>query len=200
MRLIIIEGNISAGKSTLTENLAKELNARPFFEPVKTNPYLELFYKDPERYALPMQFYLMSNRFKAHKEAIDHIWKTGQTCIFDRSIYGDFVFAKKNEMDGNMSELDFENYTKMRNVMWNYLMIPHITIYLKTDPTQLKERILARGRECEKAITEDYLGGLDSLYNELIYYLQGEGSNVVKIDWNEFKPTSHVLEKMGEYL
>ena len=113
MKMIIIEGNIGAGKSTLTKQLAEKLNARAFYEPVESNPYLEDFYKDPKKYALPMQFYLMSVRYEMHQQGIEHTWRTGQTCIFDRSIYGDYVFAKKNWLDGNMSDLDFENYNKM---------------------------------------------------------------------------------------
>jgi len=122
MRLIIIEGGIAAGKTTLTNQLAEHYDAKPFFEPVETNPYLELYYKDPEKYALPMQFFLMSNRYALHMEAIEHIWKSKQMCIFDRSIYGDFVFAKRNWLDGNMSKLDFDNYNKMRDVMFRNVM------------------------------------------------------------------------------
>jgi len=87
MKMIIIEGNIGAGKSTLTKQLSEALNAKPFYEPVETNPYLEKYYLDPKQFALPMQFYLMSNRYELHQEGIKHIWKTQQSCLFDRSIY-----------------------------------------------------------------------------------------------------------------
>jgi deoxyadenosine/deoxycytidine kinase len=53
--LIIIEGNISAGKSTLTRELAEALNYRVFLEPTSTNPFLADFYRDPKKYALRMQ-------------------------------------------------------------------------------------------------------------------------------------------------
>ena len=43
-RIIIGEGNISAGKSTLCRELARELGYELFMEPVVTNPYLELYY------------------------------------------------------------------------------------------------------------------------------------------------------------
>ena len=42
--LIILEGNISAGKTTLAKDLAKRLDIKVFLEPTLTNPYLELFY------------------------------------------------------------------------------------------------------------------------------------------------------------
>jgi NADH dehydrogenase (ubiquinone) 1 alpha subcomplex subunit 10 len=57
--LVIIEGNISAGKSTLTRDLAAALGYRVFLEPTTTNPYLADFYRDPKRFALKMQIYLL---------------------------------------------------------------------------------------------------------------------------------------------
>jgi deoxyadenosine/deoxycytidine kinase len=59
MALIIVEGNISAGKSTLCTNLGEFLNFKVFFEPVTNNPYLSLFYKEPKKYAMKMQLWLL---------------------------------------------------------------------------------------------------------------------------------------------
>ena len=72
-QLIIIEGLIGVGKSTLAVKLAKQLNYHLIKEPVIDNPYLEKFYADPKRYALEMQFWLMSKRFAMHQEAISLI-------------------------------------------------------------------------------------------------------------------------------
>src|SRR5277367_3948639 len=94
--LIIVEGNIGAGKSSITKAIAEKLKAHAMYEPVESNPYLDDFYKDQKRWALEMQYWLMAKRFKMHEEAIEHIMTTGQAVIMDRSIYGDAVFAKKN--------------------------------------------------------------------------------------------------------
>ena len=200
MNMIIIEGNIGAGKSTLTKKLSQAMNARAFYEPVEANPYLEKFYKDPEQYALSMQFYLMSVRYEMHLEGIQYIWRTGQPVIYDRSIYGDYVFAKKNWLDGNMSDLDFENYNKMRKVMYKSLMVPHITLYLKNDPQTTQENIQMRNRDCENTISMDYLRGLSDLYKEFTAEMRGLGSHVIELDWNEFKSTDYVMEQMSEVL
>ena len=198
MKMIIVEGNIGAGKSTLTKKLSEALGARPFFEPVESNPYLDSFYKDPKTYALPMQFYLMSVRYEMHREGVESIWRTGQYCIYDRSIYGDYVFAKKNWLDGNMTDLDFENYNKMRDVMLKSLMVPHITLYLKNDPEATLKNIKARNRGCEADIPMAYLKGLNDLYKEFAADMKQKGSQVVELDWNEFRSTDYVLEAMGE--
>ena len=43
-QLIILEGNISAGKTSLARDLEKLLDYQIFLEPTVTNPYLEKFY------------------------------------------------------------------------------------------------------------------------------------------------------------
>ncbi|MCB9026726.1 MAG: deoxynucleoside kinase [Bdellovibrionaceae bacterium] len=200
MKMIIVEGNIGAGKTTLTKNLAKIINAKLFLEPVETNPYLQKYYDDPKTYALPMQFFLMSTRYDMHRQGIEHTWRTGQTCIFDRSIFGDYVFAKKNWLDGNMSDLDFHNYNQMRRVMFKTLMTPHLTIFLKNDPKVTYKNIVSRSRDCENKIPLEYLQGLHDLYQELIVEMQKIGSVVIEIDWNEFKPLDYVLDQIKEHL
>ncbi|MCB0392602.1 MAG: deoxynucleoside kinase [Bdellovibrionales bacterium] len=200
MKMIIIEGNIGAGKTTLTKNLAKELNAKLFLEPVESNPYLDSYYKDPKKYALPMQFYLMSTRYEMHRQGIEHIWRTGQICIYDRSIFGDFVFAKKNWLDGNMSDLDFHNYNQMRRVMFKTLMTPHLTIFLKNDPEITHKNISMRSRDCESEIPLTYLQGLHELYGDFVEDMKKIGSIVVDIDWNEFKTTEYVLDQIKNHL
>lgn len=62
-RLIIVEGNISAGKSTLCRMLSDELNFALFLEPTIENPFLDKFYKEPRKFALPMQLWLLKQRY-----------------------------------------------------------------------------------------------------------------------------------------
>lgn len=197
MRLICIEGNIGAGKSTLTGQLAEHMRAKAFYEPVGDNPFLERFYRDPKRYALDMQFWLMSRRFEQHEQAIRHIWQTGQSVIMDRSIYGDWVFAKKNWLDGNIDDVGYESYLHHREVMNRYLLAPHVVLYLDCKPEQCLTRIGDRGRSCEKTIPISYLQGLDDLHRELLIEMRKRGSKVVPLDWNEFKfnfEISHIAQ------
>ena len=67
-----ISGLIGAGKTTLAEALAKELNLPVFYEPVTNNEYLKDFYTDMKRYAFPMQIYLLNKRFKQQQQIV---WK-----------------------------------------------------------------------------------------------------------------------------
>lgn len=192
--MIIVEGLIGVGKSTLTTNLGKALNFKIFKEPVEENPYLENYYKNPKRYALEMQFWLMSRRFEMHQEAIEFIWKTGKGVIMDRSIYGDAIFAKQNVVDGNISKVGYDNYMKMRDVMFRFLMVPQVTLFLQASPKTCQKRIAARDRNCEQKIPLPYLDGLDLQYKNLLSELSDKGSNIEVLDWEKFKTTEEVLE------
>lgn len=197
-QLIIIEGLIGVGKSTLAEKLADVLNYNLVKEPVLDNPYLDKFYKDPKRYALEMQFWLMSKRFSMHQEAIQSIWQTGQGVIMDRSIYGDNIFAQQNYDDDNIDKPGIENYENMRDIMLKYLMIPHITIFLNASTKTCIDRIKQRNRTCEVTVQESYLTGLQEHYKKLLTDLEKNGSNIINLNWENFLPTSTVLQKLKQ--
>jgi deoxyadenosine/deoxycytidine kinase len=98
-----------------------------------------------------------------------------------------------------MSDLDFENYNKMRRVMFKSLMVPHVTLYLKNSPERTLQNINSRSRGCESSIPLEYLKGLHDLYRELTVEMDARGSKVLEIDWNEFRPVDDVLEKLKEF-
>ena len=197
MQLITVEGNIGTGKSTLAHQIAEALDFSLMKEPVEENPYLNDFYKDPKGLAFKMQFWLLHTRFRQHKSSVDHIWKTGQGVVQDRSIYGDQMFAHQHYLAGNMSLLDYETYLAHREMTNAQLLAPHVCIFLEADPARSLERIRTRGRPFEQDIPLAYLQGLQERHAELMVDMKRRGSNVVRIDWNEFKPVEEVVQMIG---
>ena len=61
---IVIEGLIGVGKTSLARLLESEWGARLVLEPAATNPFLESFYRDPDRYGLPVQIYYLLERWR----------------------------------------------------------------------------------------------------------------------------------------
>ena len=51
---IVIEGNIGAGKTSLSRMIAEEYNAKIILERFADNSFLPKFYKDPDKYAFPL--------------------------------------------------------------------------------------------------------------------------------------------------
>ncbi|MFC2113048.1 deoxynucleoside kinase, partial [Bacteroidota bacterium] len=52
---LVIEGNIGAGKTSLSSIIAEKYNARLILEQFAENPFLPKFYKDPERFSFPLE-------------------------------------------------------------------------------------------------------------------------------------------------
>lgn len=197
----MIEGNVGAGKSTLAKALHKRiLNSKLFMEPVEENPYLQLFYKDPERWALEMQYFLFGARYKMHIEAIDYTWETFQTCIFDRSIYGDAVFEENLYLSGLITETGHRSYRSFADVVLKGRgqLVPHMMIYLSVSPEECMRRIKGeRKRDCEKGISLDYLKGLNDGYFRLISRMKDLGTKVIELNWENYGDVDQVVEDLG---
>jgi len=61
--VITIAGTVGVGKSTMTRALAEALKFRTSFEKVDTNPYLDKFYDDFEKWSFHLQVYFLAERF-----------------------------------------------------------------------------------------------------------------------------------------
>ena len=77
-KIVLVEGNIGIGKTTLCRELSERLKYKPFFEPATENPYLEKFYSNPKKYALQLQLWIFNQRCHTYVDALKHIVKTGE--------------------------------------------------------------------------------------------------------------------------
>eukprot|EP00761_Pharyngomonas_kirbyi_P002558 gb/GECH01002562.1/.p1 GENE.gb/GECH01002562.1/~~gb/GECH01002562.1/.p1 ORF type:complete len:284 (+),score=75.65 gb/GECH01002562.1/:1-852(+) len=195
--IIIVEGNISAGKSTLARGLGELTGFKVFYEPTETNPFLDKFYEDPKKYALEMQLWLLRIRFRIYIEAVNYIVKENCGVILDRSIYSDSVFAEKNFIDGNIDDEGYEYYKQLRSEMLKLVPSPRFAIYLDSSPKVCYNRVHnIRGRGCESSIKLEYLEGLDQCYQNLLQDICNLGTQSMRYDWNQFGNISRVLRDM----
>src|ERR1700709_1852653 len=162
---IAIVGNIGAGKSTLSELLAKQYGFEPLYEAVDNNPYLEDFYSDMKRWSFNLQIYFLNSRYR---QIID-IQSSGQDIIQDRTIYEDaYIFAENLHDMGLMTTRDYENYQAMFDNITEFIKPPDLLIYLKASVPTLVSNIQRRGREYESGIRLDYLSKLNEKYEKWI--------------------------------
>ena len=162
-RLILVAGNIGAGKTSLTERIGDRLGWQTAYESVADNPYLADFYGDMRQWAFHLQVFFLGHRAEQHLE----LAQSPGSAIADRSIYEDaHIFARALYHMGNVSERDYHSYRRLFDLVVNGLPRPDLLLYLKAPVSLLLERIRQRGREAEAGITTEYLSLLDSFYDE----------------------------------
>ncbi|EFA86673.1 deoxyguanosine kinase [Heterostelium album PN500] len=196
-KIIILEGNISAGKTFLSTRLGELLNYKVFLEPTTTNPYLQSFYENPKKYALDMQLWLLNQRFKTYLLALEYSLVNDSGVVLDRSVFSDWVFAENCRKEGLISSDGFTQYTTIRNKMISQIPIPNITVYLDVTPEQCLNRIQTlRKREFEQSIPLSYLQGLDGCYKSFLEEIKSKGSNVVTVDWSKFAEIDTIIKEI----
>ncbi|GAB1455733.1 MAG: deoxynucleoside kinase [Spirochaetia bacterium] len=189
-KYLVLAGNIGAGKSTLVGLLAKRLGYRPYYEPVAENPYLEEFYADMERWAFNSQVFFLTHRLRSHRAMMDDPYSVVQ----DRSLYEDAeVFARNLYERGSMSARDWATYKELYHTLISILPSPDLVVYLKASVPTLKARIAKRGRDFEASIPEEYLSGLNGLYDEWVEGFELSPVLVVPCDRLDFVAESKDL-------
>lgn len=187
---IAVAGNIGAGKTTLTELLAKHYKWIPHFEDVDHNPYLNDFYEDMPRWSFQLQIYFLNSRLNQLIE----IRKGSETIIQDRTIYEDaYIFAPNLHEMSLMSKRDYDNYAKFFQTLKTMVQPPDLLIYLQASVPTLVGQIQSRGREYEENIRLDYLRRLNEYYNKWIQEYKEGPLLVVNVDDNRFNKNEEDL-------
>jgi deoxyadenosine/deoxycytidine kinase len=162
-RLVIVAGNIGAGKTSLAERLCERMGWRCAFESVSDNPYLADFYKDMREWSFHLQIFFLGHRAEQYLQ----MTKEPQSVIFDRTIYEDeYIFARALHHMGNVDERDYLSYRRVFDLITSQLPPPDLLIYLKAPVQVLMNRIHSRARSIETGITEEYLSLLESFYDD----------------------------------
>ncbi|WP_010179769.1 deoxynucleoside kinase [Aquimarina agarilytica] len=198
---IAVAGNIGAGKTSLTELLAKHFKWTPLYEDVLENPYLEDFYNTMDRWSFNLQVYFLNSRFR---QILD-IRASGKPTIQDRSIYEDaYIFAPNLHAMGLMANRDFENYRSLFDLMESVVEKPDLLIYLRSSIPNLVKQIHNRGRDYESSISIDYLSKLNERYEDWIKGYDKGNLLIIDVDnldfVNEPEDLGEVVHKINAKL
>ncbi len=162
-RLVVVAGNIGAGKTSLTERIGARLGWKTAFESVADNPYLPDFYTDMRAWSFHLQIFFLGHRANQYLDMA----RLPQSVILDRSIYEDaYIFARALHHMGNLNERDYFSYRRVFDQVVTGLPAPDLLIYLKAPIPVLMDRIHQRGREIESGISEEYMLLLESFYDD----------------------------------
>ena len=191
---IAVAGNIGSGKTTLTNHLSKHYGWKANYEDVDTNPYLNNFYEDMQRWSFNLQIFFLNSRFR---QVVD-IRKSGKDVIQDRTIYEDaYIFAPNLHSMGLMSTRDFENYSTLFELMASFLQAPDLLIYLRASVPTLVKQIQKRGRDYENSIRLDYLKRLNERYEAWITTYNAGKLLIIDVDTINF---SEKAEDLGSII
>jgi deoxyadenosine/deoxycytidine kinase len=163
--LILVAGNIGAGKTSLAERLGERLGWHTAYESVDDNPYLHDFYADMRAWSFHLQVFFLGHRAAQHAG----LSALPQSAIIDRSIYEDaHIFARALHTLGNMTDRDYRAYRSLYTLVVAKLPRPDLLIYIDANVATLRARISKRARDMEAGISDDYLSLLASYYHDWI--------------------------------
>jgi deoxyadenosine/deoxycytidine kinase len=160
---ITVEGNIGAGKTTLSHLLAKHYNARLVLEEFADNPFLAKFYEQPKQYAFPVELFFMAERYKQLKDMVQSKDLFQSITVSDYLFTKCLLFAKVN-----LPEEEFRLYQKLFDIIQQQLVFPDIIIYLHAPVQKLQQNIRKRNRSYELNIPDAYLFSLQETYTSYI--------------------------------
>lgn len=201
---VCVLGVIGSGKTTFAQALQKAIIAKygrceGLWEPVEGNPLLPLYYKDPHRYALSMQIYMLNRRLEQQRVAQD-LALMGVSSVQDSSLFGDSCFVEMLRKDGILSPEEVDVYSQLFVNMSRDVMYPSLVVYLNCDSEVAKSRIMKRGRECEKGIPVEYLAKLKAELDVLVAEF-GNYTHVHTLDANpDLTPEQIEEEARGELM
>lgn len=179
MRFLVIEGNIGAGKTSLAEMLAHDLNGKLIAEQFEENPFLPGFYENPERYSFTLELSFLASRYNQMKKDVLN------PDLFHSLLIADYHFSKTAIFAQNTLKKDeYLLFRQLFNMASDTFPNPDLYVYLHMDTKRLLENIKKRGREYEKHISGEYL---DKISEGYFSFLKGISSfPVLILDVNKF--------------
>ncbi len=162
-KYVVVEGPIGVGKTTLASKIAARFEAQTLLEEPAENPFLERFYKDSARYALPAQMCFLFQR-------VNQLRAMARADLFNARVVSDFLLDK----DPLFARLTLDNdeldlYHQLYEHVQPQAPTPDLVVYLQASPETLIDRVRKRGVSIESGISEPYLNRLCESYSRFFH-------------------------------
>jgi len=160
---IVIEGNIGAGKTSLSTRMASELNASLILEQFEENSFLPKFYEDPARYSFPLELSFLADRYQQLKNHFNKPDLFKSSTLADYFIFKSLIFASRN-----LEPLEYALYTRLFTIVSSVVPKPDLLVYLYLNLENLRRNIQKRGRPYEQNIQFEYLDKIQNGYLDFL--------------------------------
>ncbi len=182
-RLVVVEGLIGVGKTSLARRLAAAVGAETVFEQPMDNPFLERFYRNPKAAAFPAQLYFLFQRARQLAELRQHDM-FAPVRVADYLLDKDRLFARVTLDDPEYALYD-QVYTRLALDAPR----PDLVVFLQAPVELLLQRIDRRGIAYEKYIDAAYLEKLGEAYTR--YFHQYTSSPLLIVNTAEIDPVNN---------
>ena len=138
-----------------------------------TGPFLPKFYKNPQRYAFPLEMSFLADRYQQLVDDITQFDLFKDFVIADYDAHKSMIFANVTLQDE-----EFNLYKKLFQLMHKELPKPDVYVYLYQNTGRLLENIKKRGRTYEQSIEAEYLQKINDGY---LQYIKSQPQDNIKM-------------------
>lgn len=188
---IAIEGNIGAGKTSLSEMIARDHGGKLVLEQFSDNPFLPKFYKDRDKYAFPLEMSFLAERFQQLSDELPSGDLFSTFTVSDYFVLKSLIFAEVN-----LPRDEFELYRRVFDLMYRQIPKPDLLVYLHRGVGDLQRQIKMRGREYEQGIPDSYLEEVQASYFQFLKQQRTLPVLVLELGSLDFVGDSSVYERM----
>ncbi len=175
---ISVEGNIGAGKTTLSTKIAERFNGKLILEQFEDNPFLAKFYENPDKYAFPLELSFLAERYQQLKTELANQNLFHDFTISDYFLNKSLIFARKT-----LNDDEYQLFWKLFSIMDANLPKPDLLVHLYVGVNRLQSNIKKRGRTYEQKIPDEYLSKIQESYYE--YLKQQKNLRILVLELNE---------------
>jgi 2-amino-4-hydroxy-6-hydroxymethyldihydropteridine diphosphokinase len=195
---IAIEGNIGAGKTTLSNMIGDDFNAKLVLERFADNPFLPKFYEDNDRYAFPLEMSFLADRYSQLTDDLAQFDLFKNFIVSDYYIFKSLIFAQIT-----LAKEEYVLYRRMFDIMYKEIAKPDLYVYLYQNTERLLDNIKNRGRDYEQNIAPDYLEKIHQGYSGFIKTEQNLNTMIIDVSELDFvnktEDYNQIIKKIGDF-
>jgi deoxyadenosine/deoxycytidine kinase len=179
--LIVIEGCVGAGKTTVATGLAKHRKCSLLLEDFESNPFLRAFYEDPIENAVETEFAFLLLHF--HQLRRHSQLSLNSEIVSDFHLVKDLLYANVNLMDRGAKTIFAELYEFCSKKISPAALL----IFLSASTELLVRRIAERNRSFELAIDRGYYAKVNQAYEDFFGTYRDRKLRICMDDWDFVK-------------